>query len=25
LPEDHLPIDLDYIAGDATRRILLAG
>ncbi len=25
LPEDHLPIDIDYIAGDATRRILLAG
>ena len=25
LPEDHLPIDLDYIVGDATRRILLAG
>lgn len=25
LPEDHLPIDLDYVAGDATRRILLAG
>ena len=25
LPEDHLPIDLDYVAGDPTRRILLAG
>ena len=25
LPEDHLPIDLDYMEGDATRRILLAG
>ena len=25
LPEDHLPIDIDYIAGDASRRILLAG
>jgi tRNA threonylcarbamoyladenosine biosynthesis protein TsaE len=25
LPEDHLPIDLDYIPGDPTRRILLAG
>jgi tRNA threonylcarbamoyladenosine biosynthesis protein TsaE len=25
LPEDHLPIDIDYIVGDATRRILLAG
>jgi tRNA threonylcarbamoyladenosine biosynthesis protein TsaE len=25
LPDDHLPIDLDYIVGDATRRILLAG
>jgi tRNA threonylcarbamoyladenosine biosynthesis protein TsaE len=25
LPEDHLPIDLDYIADDPTRRILLAG
>ena len=25
LPEDHLPIDLDYIVADATRRILLAG
>jgi len=25
LPEDHLPIDIDYIEGDPTRRILLAG
>jgi tRNA threonylcarbamoyladenosine biosynthesis protein TsaE len=25
LPEDHLPIDLDYVAGDASRRLLLAG
>jgi tRNA A37 threonylcarbamoyladenosine biosynthesis protein TsaE len=25
LPEDHLPIDLDYVSGDPTRRILLAG
>jgi len=25
LPEDHLPIDLDYIPGDPKRRILLAG
>jgi tRNA threonylcarbamoyladenosine biosynthesis protein TsaE len=25
LPEDHLPIDLDYVADDPTRRILLAG
>jgi tRNA threonylcarbamoyladenosine biosynthesis protein TsaE len=25
LPEDHLPIDLDYVAGDPSRRILLAG
>jgi tRNA threonylcarbamoyladenosine biosynthesis protein TsaE len=25
LPEDHLPIDLDYVPGDQTRRILLAG
>ena len=25
LPDDHLPIDLDYIAGDPARRILLAG
>ena len=25
LPEDHLPIDLDYMAGDPARRILLAG
>ena len=25
LPEDHLPIDIDYIAGDPSRRILLAG
>ena len=25
LPDDHLPIDLDYIADDSTRRILLAG
>lgn len=25
LPEDHLPIDLDYVEGDPTRRILLAG
>ena len=25
LPDDHLPIDLDYVPGDLTRRILLAG
>jgi tRNA threonylcarbamoyladenosine biosynthesis protein TsaE len=25
LPEDHLPIDLDYVVGDASRRLLLAG
>jgi tRNA threonylcarbamoyl adenosine modification protein YjeE len=25
LPEDHLPIDLDYVADDPGRRILLAG
>jgi tRNA threonylcarbamoyladenosine biosynthesis protein TsaE len=25
LPEDHLPIDLDYLPDDPTRRILLAG
>ena len=25
LPDDHLPIDLDYIPGDQARRILLAG
>lgn len=25
LPEDHLPIDLDYVPGDPKRRILLAG
>jgi tRNA threonylcarbamoyladenosine biosynthesis protein TsaE len=25
LPEDHLPIDLDYMPGDPARRILLAG
>lgn len=25
LPDDHLPIDLDYIADDPSRRILLAG
>jgi tRNA threonylcarbamoyladenosine biosynthesis protein TsaE len=25
LPDDHLPIDLDYVGGDPTRRILLAG
>jgi tRNA threonylcarbamoyladenosine biosynthesis protein TsaE len=25
LPDDHLPIDLDYVADDAGRRILLAG
>jgi tRNA threonylcarbamoyladenosine biosynthesis protein TsaE len=25
LPDDHLPIDLDYAAGDPDRRILLAG
>ncbi|HST07811.1 MAG TPA: tRNA (adenosine(37)-N6)-threonylcarbamoyltransferase complex ATPase subunit type 1 TsaE [Gemmatimonadaceae bacterium] len=25
LPEDHLPIDLDYVEGDPARRILLAG
>jgi len=25
LPHDHLPIDIDYVDGDPTRRILLAG
>ncbi len=25
LPEDHVPIDLDYVQGDPARRILLAG
>jgi tRNA threonylcarbamoyladenosine biosynthesis protein TsaE len=25
VPDDHLPIDLDYVESDATRRILLAG
>lgn len=25
LPEDHLPIDLDYVRGDPGRRVLLAG
>lgn len=25
LPEDHLPIDLDYVPNDPARRILLAG
>jgi len=25
LPDDHLPIDLDYLPSDPTRRILLAG
>ena len=25
LPDDHLPIDLDYMPGDPDRRILLAG
>jgi tRNA threonylcarbamoyladenosine biosynthesis protein TsaE len=25
LPDDHLPIDIDYVAGDAGRRVLLAG
>jgi tRNA threonylcarbamoyladenosine biosynthesis protein TsaE len=25
LPEDHLPIDLDYVPADPARRILLAG
>src|SRR5712675_2066065 len=25
LPDDHLPIDLDYVSDDPTRRILLAG
>jgi tRNA threonylcarbamoyl adenosine modification protein YjeE len=25
LPEDHVPIDLDYMQGDPARRILLAG
>ncbi|HKN58593.1 MAG TPA: tRNA (adenosine(37)-N6)-threonylcarbamoyltransferase complex ATPase subunit type 1 TsaE [Gemmatimonadaceae bacterium] len=25
LPEDHLPIDLDYVLDDPSRRILLAG
>ena len=25
LPDDHVPIDLDYLPGDPARRILLAG
>ena len=25
IPRDHLPIDLDYVPGDPSRRILLAG
>jgi tRNA threonylcarbamoyl adenosine modification protein YjeE len=25
LPDDHLPIDLDYVPDDPVRRILLAG
>lgn len=25
IPADHLPIDLDYVPGDSSRRILLAG
>jgi tRNA threonylcarbamoyladenosine biosynthesis protein TsaE len=25
IPTDHLPIDLDYVPGDPSRRILLAG
>lgn len=25
MPADHLPLDLDYVPGDPTRRILLAG
>jgi tRNA A37 threonylcarbamoyladenosine biosynthesis protein TsaE len=25
LPDDHLPIDLDYVPDDPARRILLAG
>ena len=25
LPQDHLPIDLDYVPDDSSRRILLAG
>ncbi|MBE3075371.1 MAG: tRNA (adenosine(37)-N6)-threonylcarbamoyltransferase complex ATPase subunit type 1 TsaE, partial [Actinobacteria bacterium] len=25
LPDDHLPVDLDYVEGDPLRRILLAG
>ena len=25
LPDNHLPIDLDYVPGDPSRRILLAG
>jgi tRNA threonylcarbamoyladenosine biosynthesis protein TsaE len=25
LPDDHLPIDIDYVPGDAGRRLLLAG
>ena len=25
IPDDHLPIDLDYVAGESDRRLLLAG
>lgn len=25
IPEDHLPLDIDYVPGDAQRRVLLAG
>lgn len=25
IPRDHLPIDIDYVAGDPSRRLLLAG
>ncbi|MGH7605241.1 MAG: tRNA (adenosine(37)-N6)-threonylcarbamoyltransferase complex ATPase subunit type 1 TsaE [Gemmatimonadaceae bacterium] len=25
LPDDHLPIDIDYVPGEAGRRVLLAG
>ena len=25
IPEDHLPLDIDYVPGDPQRRVLLAG